>query len=86
MKQLLTLLNQNRRIFIFLKDKYGHNRVNIGMRGNSFLLGRSELFLLMQDERFNSNAFITENRIIFNGLKIEDLSAEEQAMYHEDVK
>lgn len=85
MNQLLKLTNQNKRRFIFLEDKYGHNRVNIGMRANSFLLGRNELSLLLQDERFNQNAFILNDRIIFSGLRIEDLTVEEQVMYHEDT-
>ena len=88
MKKLFSLMGNyggvSKRTFIFLKDKYGHNRVNIGCR-YKFFLHKEELLMLLEDPRFNQNAFITEDRIMFNGLKVSDLTPEEKEMYKEDT-
>lgn len=88
MKRLLSIVGNyggvSKRTFVFVKDMYGHNRVNISTR-HKFHIGANELRMLCEDSRFDQNAFITDNRIIFNGLTIEDLSPEERAMYDEDI-
>jgi len=66
----------------FIKDSYGHDRVNIGSN-YSFHMDASECRIIGE---CNSNTFITSDRIIFNTMKISDLESDLLELYNSTVK
>lgn len=91
MKRLFEIVNvKGQRKYIFLKDLYGHNRINIGINpkynyASVVHIAAMEFRMLCEDSRFDQNAFFHSDRFLFNSLAPEDLSLVEQQYYREDL-